>query len=112
MPFVRPTLSDLDNQVAQDIAAALPGSDPLLRFSNLKITGKAQARLANLHFGYLDWIARQTNPFTAEGEYLEAWAALKGVYRKLATSASGVVNFPGTPGLIIPAGAGVVRGDG
>ncbi|MEO6920523.1 MAG: baseplate J/gp47 family protein [Collimonas sp.] len=111
MPFTRPLLSDLRNQVAQDIAASLKGSDPLLRFSNLKITGVAQANLANLHYGYLDWIAKQSNPFTATDEYLEAWAALKKVYRKAASQAVLTVTFPGTAGTI-PAGAGVVRGDG
>ncbi len=98
--------------VAQDIAGALQGSDPLLRFSNLNITGVAQANLANLHFGYLDYIAKQANPFTATDEYLEAWAALKKVFRKAATSASGAVSFPGTNGLTIPAGSTIVRGDG
>lgn len=112
MPYSRPNLSTLRQQVAQDIAAALPGSDPLLRFSNLNITGVAQANLANLQFGYLDWIAQQSNPFTAEGEFLEAWAALKAVYRKPASAASGAVTFSGTSGVVIPAGTGLVRGDG
>jgi uncharacterized phage protein gp47/JayE len=112
MPYARPTLTELQNLVGQDIAAALEGADALLRFSNLSITGKAQARLSHLHYGYLDWIAKQAVPFTATEEYLEGWAALKGVYRKPATSASGAVTFSGAPGVIIPAGVGVVRGDG
>jgi len=112
MPYTRPSLSDLRTQVAQDIASALPGSDSLLRFSSLNITGVAQANLANLHYGYLDWIAKQAVPFTATDEYLEGWAALKGVYRKPATSASGSVTFVATNGVTIPAGSSVVRGDG
>jgi len=112
MPFSRPSLTDLRNQVAQDIVSALPGSDPLLRFSNLAITGAAQAGLANLHYGYLDWIARQAVPFTATDEFLEGWAALKGVFREASTSATGSVTFTGAPGTVIPAGAVLVRGDG
>jgi uncharacterized phage protein gp47/JayE len=112
MPYPRPTLTDLRNQVAQDITAALPGADALLRFSNLKITGDAQAFLAHLHYGYLDWIARQAVPFTATDEFLEGWAALKGVFRVPATSAAGGVTFTGATGSIIPAGAALVRGDG
>ena len=91
MPFIRPTLTDLRNQVTQDIASGFPGADPLLRFSNLNITGVAQANMANLHYGYLDWIAKQAVPFTATDEYLEGWAALKDIYRQAATSASGTV---------------------
>lgn len=112
MPYQRPTLTDLENQVAQDIQAALPGAQPLLRFSNLRITGRVQARLANLHYGYLDWIAKQATPFTATDEFLEGWAALKNVFRKAATSASGAVTFTATDGTIIPAGTSIVRGDG
>ena len=112
MPYTRPTLSDLRNQVAQDISAALPGADALLRFSNLNIAGIAQANLANLHYGYLDWIALQANPFTATDEYLEGWAALKGIYRKGATSAMGKVTFSATSGSVIAAGTTLVRGDG
>ena len=112
MPFIRPTLTDLRNQVTQDIASGFPGADPLLRFSNLNITGVAQANLANLHYGYLDWIAKQAVPFTSTDEYLEGWAALKNIYRQAATSASGTVTFKGVPGRVIPQGAGLVRGDG
>lgn len=113
MPWQRPLLSDLRNQVAQDIASAIPGSDPLLRFSNLGILGNVQAGLAHLHYGYLDWIALQSNPFTATGEYLEAWAALKDVFREAATSASGQITFQATPSdALIPAGTPITRGDG
>lgn len=112
MPFARPALSDIQTQVAQDIASALAGSDPLLRFSNLNITGVAQANLANLHYGFLDWIAKQAVPFTATDEFLEGWAGLIGVTRKPANSASGSITFTGTAGAIVPAGAKVVRGDG
>ncbi|CCD30264.1 Baseplate J family protein [Candidatus Glomeribacter gigasporarum BEG34] len=107
MPYTRPTLTELRQQVAQDL-----GVDALLRFSNLRIVGDAQAALAHLHYGYLDWIARQGVPFTAEDEYLEGWAALKGVYRKPAQAAAGRVTFTGAPGAVIPKGAPLVRSDG
>jgi uncharacterized phage protein gp47/JayE len=112
MPFSRQSLSDLQNQVAQDIAAGQPGSDALLRFSNLGIIGRAQANLAHLHYGYLDWISKQANPFTATGEFLEAWAGLKGVIRKGASQASGAVTYSGAVGVQVPSGATLVRGDG
>lgn len=112
MPFSRPTLTDLRTQVAQDIASSLPGSDPLLRFSNLNIMGAAQAGLANAHYGYLDWIAKQAVPFTATDEFLEGWAGLIGIVRLPATSASGAITFTGAPGATIPVGAKLIRGDG
>lgn len=112
MPFARPTLTDLRNQTAADIAASLPGADGLLRFSNLGVLAQIVAAAANGHYGYLDWIARMGVPFTAEDEYLEGWSALKGVTRKAATSAKGSARFTGTNGRVVPAGTSVVRSDG
>lgn len=112
MPFERNTLSELRTQVAADIASALPGTDPLLRYSNLWILGQVLAGMSHLHYGYLDWIAKQAVPYTATDEYLESWAALVGVTRKAASSASGSVTFSGTNGAVIPAGTQLVRSDG
>ena len=112
MPYSRPALTDLQNQVAQDITSNLPGSDALLRFSNLAIMGKVQAQLTHLEYGYLDWISKQAVPFTSSGEFLEGWAALKNVTRNPATVAIGSVTFTGTVGLSIPSGTPLLRGDG
>ncbi len=112
MPFARPTLTQLRNQVAQDLNASLPGADALLRFSNLRVAGDIQAALAHMLYGYLDWIALQATPFTATDEYLEAWGALKGVPRKGISQASGTVTFTGTDKVPILAGTGLLRSDG
>ncbi|MGS0982039.1 baseplate J/gp47 family protein [Burkholderia glumae] len=117
MPYLRPTLSELKAQVAADIQSGLPGTDPLLRFSSFGVIGRALAGLGQLQYGYTDYIAQQSNPFTATDEYLEAWAALKGIYREPATQAGGAM-----PGQIqftaaatagpIPAGTSISRSDG
>lgn len=116
MPFSRPTLTQLRSQVAADISAGLPGSDALLRFSGLNILGTALAGLAQLQYGYTDYVSLQANPFTATDEYLEAWAALKNVFREAATQAGaevpGQVTFTGTNGTPLPIGTPLVRGDG
>jgi len=112
MTFPRPTLTDLRRQTQADIQAALPGADALLRYSNLAILAGVLAALANGHYGYLDYIARQAVPYTATGEHLEGWAALKGVTRKAATRAGGRVAFGGTAGATIPAGTAILRNDG
>jgi uncharacterized phage protein gp47/JayE len=116
MPYARPTLTDLRSQVAADIQVSQQGSDPLLRFSSLNVLGTALAGLAQGQYGYTDWVSLQANPFTATDEFLEAWAALKNVYRKAATQAGlatpGQVTFPGTSGVPLPIGTPLVRGDG
>src|SRR6187402_722455 len=113
MPFSRPTLSDLRAQVLADIKAGLPGTDSLLRFSNLNVLGTSNAGLVHLHFSYLDYIALQATPYTATDEYLEAWAALKDVFREEATAATcPTVTWQGQPGVDLPAGTPLSRGDG
>ncbi|MFM0135105.1 baseplate J/gp47 family protein [Caballeronia grimmiae] len=112
MPFSRKTLSTLIAEVAADINSALQGADATLRFTVLKVIGKVQAGMSNMHMGYLDWIAKQSVPFTAEDEYLEGWAALKNVYRKPASAAQLRASFQGVPGTVLNAGTPVVRSDG
>ena len=67
-----------------------------------------------LEYGYLDYIALQCTPFTATDEYLEAWAALKGVFRKPPVAAELQAQFPGTigSGAAIPGGSSVFAADG
>ena len=112
MPFSRPTLSDLKAQVAADVQANLQGVSALLRNSVLRVITVVQAGLAYLHYGYLDWIAKQAVPWTATDEYIVGWGALKNVYQKGATPASGTATFQGSAGNAVAAGTTVVRGDG
>lgn len=109
MPFLRPTLSELRAQVAQDVTASVGAETGLLRRAVLRVLADIQAAMAHLHYGYLDWIARQSVPFTCTDEFLEGWGALKGVTRKAATAASGSVVLRGAAGTVIPAGTAMVR---
>jgi uncharacterized phage protein gp47/JayE len=112
MPFPRPTLSALRARIAAFINSAIPAGAALLRYSNMGIIGDVVAGSESELYGYLDWIALQSVPFTATGEYLEAWAALKGVTRKQATPAIGSALFSGTNGSVLPAGTVLQRADG
>jgi len=114
MPYQRPTLSELRSRNRQFITSELENTGELLRFSNLRIMADMDAGMSHLHFAYLDWIARQSNPFTAEDEWLAAWGALKNVYRKDATAATGPkVSFKkGNAGSIVPAGTLLNRSNG
>lgn len=110
MPFLRPTLTDLRDQVQQDINASPIGLTGFLRNAIVPILAWAQAGLAYLHYAYLDWIAKQAVPWTATDEFLFGWAALKGIYQKDATAAAGSVTFTGSGSIL--AGALVNRADG
>lgn len=109
MPYERPTLTALIEQAQADVASSV-GLFTLLRFSPERALAVAEAGLAQGLYGYLDWIALQAVPYTATGEFLEAWAALIGVLRKDASLASSTAaSFTGAPGAILPSGTPVAR---
>ncbi|MCQ8240512.1 baseplate J/gp47 family protein [Rhizosaccharibacter radicis] len=116
MPFARPTLTQLRQQAQQDVQdAGITGIDAFLRFGVLSVLCWVQAQLAYLHYGYLDWIAKQAVPWTATDEFLAGWGQLKGVSRKPATAAattavSFAITGPGSP--VIPSGTQIARSDG
>lgn len=116
MPFTRPTLAELIDRVFTDLASRLPGvNTTLLRRSLAGALARAEAGAVHSLYGYLDYIARQALPDTAEDEFLLRWAAIwlpKG--RKPATFASGLnaVQVTGTPGKGMPAGTVFQRSDG
>ncbi|ELQ7224700.1 baseplate J/gp47 family protein [Escherichia coli] len=113
MPFKRKTLSELRDENRNFLQAELKNVGALLRFANLKVVADMDAGMAHLHYGYLDYIALQSNPFTATGENLAGWMALKRVYRKPASAAKSIdVKAVGSANRIIPAGTILNRGDG
>lgn len=113
MPFARPTLTEIIDRIIADISSRVVGVDgAVLRRSLLGIIGRAEAGAAHQLYGYIDWVARQAIPDTAEAEYLERWASIWNITRKAATFASGSVTFTGSNGTIIPDGTVVQRQDG
>lgn len=114
MPFSRPTLSTLRQQAMNDITSSdLPNANGFLRRAVLRVLAWVQAGMAYLHFGYLDWIARQSVPFTCTDEFIDAWAGLKNVLRKAPTAAIGTWVGTGSPnGTVLPSGTPIQRGDG
>ena len=91
MPFDRPGLAVLDERLAADIESRLPGTDPKLRRSLLGILARAVAGAHHELYGYLDWIARQAFPDTADAAELDRWSRIWGVQRLAATRAAGTV---------------------
>lgn len=113
MPWSRPTLTNLRNQTYADVTTNLSGADGFLRRSNLNVVSNILAGLANLHYGYEDWIAMQAVPFTSTDEYLQGWAALKGLTPKGATAFVGTATSTGgVNGTPVPAGNILQRSDG
>lgn len=110
--FSRPPLTDLITRNEADINTRLAGADSRIRRSVLSVLARMNAGNTHTVYGYLDWIAKQVFPDSAEAENLERWAAIFGITRKPATKATGSVTLTGVNGSAINVGTVFMRGDG
>jgi uncharacterized phage protein gp47/JayE len=118
MPWQTPTLKDT-RKLTRDYVLSQLGARAMIPNSVLRIMSDAMAGLTHLTFLYLDWIAKQLMPDTAEQEWLDRHGVIwltnadgsKG--RKAATYAEGDVQYQGTPGeeAIIPIGTILTGGN-
>lgn len=110
MPFTRPTLAELIERNQAEMEARLPGADARTRRSNLAVLARVSAGAAHGLYGYLDWMARQIFPDSADAENLERWSIIWGVPRKPPAFAVGSVTFTGITGAVIPANTVLASG--
>ncbi|UGY13732.1 baseplate J/gp47 family protein [Bradyrhizobium septentrionale] len=117
MPWTTPPLKDV-RRLVRDYVLAQVGGVALVPNSVLRIMSDAMAGLTHLTLLYLDWLAKQLMPDTAEQEWLDRHGQIwlvnadgsKG--RKAATYAQGQVQFTGGTGIVIPIGALMTGGNG
>src|SRR5262245_32591778 len=108
MPWSTPTLRDVRSLVRDAIRGSLPGADAAVPNSVLRVLSDNQGALCHLVLQYIDWLALQLLPDTAEHEWLDRhgniWLvnADGTIGRKVATPSSGQATFTGTGGTIIP----------
>lgn len=112
MPFERPSPSEIMQRLQAEMDAALPGADARLRHSVENVLARMITMSAHEMHGFLQWMARQIHPATADMEFLEfRHAELRGITRKPATTASGEVILTGVNGTIVEAGSIFKRAD-
>ncbi len=111
MPWQTPTLVQVRSLVRDAIHGRLPGSDATIPNSVLRVTSDVQGAACFLTLEYIDWLALQLLPDTAETEWLDRhgniWLtnADGTTGRKIATLAIGSATFTGQPnGTVIPLG--------
>jgi uncharacterized phage protein gp47/JayE len=108
MPWETPTLKDIRGIVRDNIGASLPGADASVPNSVLRVLSDAQGGLCHLTLQYIDWLALQMLPDTAETEWLDRHGAIWLVNsdnsrgRKQASFAQGMVTFTGVNGTVVP----------
>ena len=112
MTFVRPSLSDVVERARGDIETRLPGADSRLRHSVLDVLARMHGGAVAGLYGYLDFLALQLMPDTAEAAYLARWASIWGIRRKAAVAARVVATATGANDATIPEGTEATRIDG
>jgi uncharacterized phage protein gp47/JayE len=112
MPFNRPTLSDLIARNRGDIETRLPGADSALRHSVLDVLARMHGGAVSGVYGYLDFLARQIFPDTADGEFLARHASTWGIRRKAAVAATATATATGVNGTGIAVDTQALRIDG
>ncbi|MGY2681799.1 baseplate J/gp47 family protein [Pseudomonas tolaasii] len=107
MPFETPSLPVLIKRTQSDLA-----SDSL-RQSDAQVLARTLSGAAFGLYGYLDWIAEQILPDTADESTLERIAALRlNQARKPAVPAGGSVSFTAAAGGVLDVGTVLQAGDG
>lgn len=109
MPFIRPDLPTLINRAQADMDSRLAGS-PYLRRRLMAVVARMEGGVAHGLYGYLDWLALQIMPDTAEVEHLNRWATIWGIHRKAATRAGGYASLSGQSGSLMPSGLFIPAG--
>jgi len=107
MPWTTPTLTQTRQMVRNNVTMALAGATV---YGNkvMRVMADTMAGLASLILKYIDWLALQLLPDTAETIWLDRHGDIwlvnadgsKG--RKMASLAQGAVTATGTPGAIVP----------
>ena len=109
MPWITPTIKETRILTRNYVLSQL-GAKAMIPNSALRIMSDAKASLAHLTMLYLDWLAKQLLPDTAEREWLDRHGIIwltnadgsKG--RKAATYAKGAVQFDGANTTPVPVG--------
>ena len=115
MPWTTPTLRVVRETIRGEITTSL-GRASFVGNSVLRVMADAMAAMAHLTLRYLDWLALQLLPDTAETEWLDRhgdiWLvnADGSVGRKSAALASGTAEVNGAIGVIVPAATQLTDG--
>ena len=110
MPWATPTLREVRSIVRDHVRGSLPGADASVPNSVLRVMSDTQGALCHLTLLYIDWLANQLLPDTAETEWLDRHGQIwlvnadGSIGRKQATYASGTVTFTGQAGAVVPVG--------
>lgn len=109
MPWNTPTLRKVREMVRDDVTASLYGAS-FIGNNVLRVMADTMAGLAHHVLRFIDWLALQLLPDTAETEWLDRHGQIwlvnadGSVGRKQATYAIGLITMTGVAGVVVPNG--------
>lgn len=112
MPFAIPTLEQLAAQTVGTFRANMKGSDAALWPNNVAVAAKVIAASAHGNYAFLDYLGKQINPSSAEGQFLIRHAAARGLAQLAPTYATGSAVLHGDPAVAVLSGVVLQRADG
>lgn len=101
--FETPTFEQIRERILRDTKSLWPDAD-ISPDSDHFVHACRLASCAEGQYAHQSWAARQIFPDTADREYLERHAAVRGLRRRNPTTAGGVLAVGGVAGAVLPAG--------
>ena len=109
--FQTPTFEEIRDAVLRDTLSLDPTAD-ISADSDHYVHASRLASVAVGQYAHQSWIVRQIFPDTADSEYLERHANLRGIRRRNPTAAAGTISGSGaTAGSVISDGLQIKQGD-
>lgn len=108
--FTPPDFDTIRAAILRDTQSLIPDAD-ISADSDHYVHASRLASCAAGQYAHQTWIMRQIFPDTADTDYLERHAALRGITRRAATRAGGTATLAGTAGAVLPAGAQMKLGN-
>lgn len=110
--YLTPTLDEIRQTILRDLVSLDPKADTSSDSDNYA-RASSLAAVAEGLYAHQKWLIKQFFPDTADSEFLEKHAALRGISRRSATHASGMgAEVFGNAGSIIDVGRQIVTDDG
>lgn len=107
--FKTPTFEQIRDTILRDTKSIWPSAD-VSEDSDHFVHASRLASCAMGQYAHQHWIARQIFPDTADSDYLERHAAMRGIYRRNPTAATGETKLTGIAGSQIAAGLQIRAG--
>lgn len=112
MSYDRPTLSEIYARIKAEIESRVTDNEPIAKVSVYGVLAAIVSGGLHLVYGFIDWVAKQNFPDTADETGLTRLGNLWGIPRGNPVETTGDVSFTGVATTVVPSGTVVVNSEG